>query len=323
MREWAKENNEDEEVPTEYDDVHTPETMKIKPQISIISPKNLATVSAPYVGVWAKAESKAGIDHIEYYWDGELQYTATTAPYKGTLEISKRLKKGSEHTIEAVVFDSLYRTNRSSIKVKIGDDKVNPMIEFAYPGDGVRLPVGTSMTTMVNAFDPNGDILKVEFYMDGELEHVVRQPPYLWQFMVPSDLGEHTIRAIAYDHAKNSAKAEIKIISKESDTISGGNSRILDPYKNESFDEGERILIKAYLNEEARDDLKELIILARQKDRKTIEVAKVPGDPETGGAYIYTFIWDSASVGVYDLQLKIILQDGKMRFSERIPIVVR
>jgi hypothetical protein len=264
-----------------------------------------------------------GVDHVEYYWDGELYDTATIAPYKGTIEISKRLKKGSEHTIKAIVYDSLYRSNQSSIKVKIGDDKVAPMIEFAYPGDGARLNANTSMTTMVNAFDPNGDILKVEFYMDGELENVVRQPPYLWQFMVPS-VGEHTIKAIAYDHAKNSAKAEINITSKESGTVlQGGNSRILEPYKNESFTEGRRVLIKAYLNEEAQDNLKELIVLAKRKGQRSIEVAKVLGDPETGGAYIYTFIWDSAPVGTYDLQLKIVLQDDKIRFSEKVPIVVR
>ena len=323
VRQWAEENDEDEIPPTEYDDVHTPETMKTKPEITIISPKNLATVSAPYIGVWADTEAKAGVNHVEYYWDGELQDTAFIAPYKGTLEISKRLKKGSEHTIKAIVFDSLYRSNQSSIEVKIGDDEVNPMVEFAYPGDGVRLNTGTSMTTLVNAFDPNGDILKVEFYMNGELEHVVRQPPYLWQFMVPSDLGTHTIRAIAYDHANNKAEDEITIISKESDTVLKGTSRILDPYENESFDEGERILIKVYLSEEAQANLKELNVLAKQADKKTIEIAKVLGDPEAGGAYTYTFIWDSAPAGTYELFLKIVLQDEKMRFSERVPIVVR
>ena len=180
------------------------------------------------------------------------------------------------------------------------------------------------MAAQVNAFDPNGDILKIEFYMDGELKDVVRQPPYLWQFGVPEEPGKYAIGAIVYDHAKNTAKAEIKIISKEpTTTISGGNSRILEPYKNESFHDGERILIQAALNKEAQDDLKELIVLAKQKGKRSIEVAKALGDPKGGGAYIYTFIWDSAPAGTYNLQLKIVLQNDKMRFSERVPIVVR
>ena len=198
------------------------------------------------------------------------------------------------------------------------------MIEFSYPGDGAKLNAGSSMVTQVNAFDPNGDILKIEFYMDGELKEVVRQPPYLWQFGVPEKLGSHTIKALAYDHAKNEGRAEIEIVSKEPTTIaSNGNSRILEPYKNESFHDGERILIQASLNKEAQEGLKELIVLAKQKGKRSIEVAKSLGDPETGGAYIYTFIWDSAPIGIYELQLKIVLQDGNMRFSGKVPIVVR
>ena len=105
--------------------------------------------------------------------------------------------------------------------------------------------------------------------------------------------------------------------------ITGSSFRILQPYKNASFDQGARVLIKAYLNEEAQDGLKELIVTARQKGKKTIEVAKVLGDEKTGGAYTYTFIWASAPAGTYDLAMKIILQNGKIRFSERVPIVVR
>jgi len=324
VRKWAKENDEDEPVPTEYDDVHTPENIKIKPEIRILSPGNLSTVSGPYLGVWLKIEAKAGVHHVEYYWDDELVDSSDRSPYKGTIEISKRAKKKSKHTIKAIVFDSLYRSNQSSVEVKIGEDKVAPQIEFAYPGDEARLNAGTSMAAMVNAFDPNGDILKIEFYMDGDFKEVVRQPPYLWQLDVPQQAGSHTIRAVAYDHARNKASAEIEIISKEPQNIlSGGNSRILEPYKNASYKEGSRIVIEAYLNDEAQEGLKELIVSAKQKGKRSIEVAKVMGDEKGGGAYIYTFIWDSAPAGTYELSMKIVLRDGKIRFSERVPIVVR
>ena len=63
--------------------------------------------------------------------------------------------------------------------------------------------------------------------------------------------------------------------------------------------------------------------MAKQKGEKTIDVAKATGDAETGGAYVYTFIWDTVPAGTYELSLKIVLQDGKIRFSERVPIVVR
>ena len=282
-------------------------------------------MSAPYIGVWVDINSPAGVAKVEYYWDGELYDTAEQSPFKGSLQISTRdNKKGSEHTIKAIVYDSFYRSSQSSAKVKIGTDKVAPVINFSYPGDGVKLDAGTSMATQVDAYDPNGDILKIEFYMDGDLTEIVRQPPYLWQFTVPGRGGSHTIQAIAFDHAKNSSKTEIQIISKESDaSLQGGASRILEPYRNQSFDEGKRALIKVYLNEDDREKLKELIVSAKQKGQKSVEIAKVPGDPDAGGAYIYTFIWDSVPAGTYELQMKVVLQDEKIRFSQRVPIVVR
>ncbi len=325
VRKWAKDNDQDEPVPTEYDDVHTAKTMKTKPKILISSPTSLSTVSAPIVGVWPEISSKSGVSHVEYYWDGELKDTATNPPFKGTIQLSKKgNKKGSKHTIKAIVFDDLYRSSQSSVKVKIGEDKTKPVINFTYPGDGVRLSAGSSMSTQVEAYDPNGDIFKVEFYMDGKLKHTVKQPPFVWQFAVPSQLGSHDLEAVAYDYSKNEAKAIIEVNTKESSTnVLSGQSRILEPSKNESFDEGGRIVIEAALNSEAQKNLKELTVLAKQKGKKSIEVAKVKGDEGTGGAYVYKFIWDSVPAGTYEISMKIVLQDGKLRFSGRVPIVVR
>jgi len=225
--------------------------------------------------------------------------------------------------IRAVVFDTLFRSNQSTVQVKIGSDTTPPTISFAYPENGVRLSAGASMATQVNATDSNGDIAKVEFSMDGKLQSTVRQAPYTWQFTVPMDAGEHTIDAVAYDYANNKASDKLTIVSGESDDNLAGVSRILEPFKNASFNEGGRVLIKAYLDEETRKNLKQLSVLSKRKDGKTSEIAKAIGDPKTGGAAIYTFIWDSVPSGTYDLSLKIVLSDGKMRFSEKTPIVVR
>lgn len=324
VRKWAEENDEDESIPTEYDDIHTPDALKTKPEITIKSPGSLATVSAPYIGVWPRISSKAGVSHVEYYWDGELKDTVSTPPYKGTIKISKRTKKKSEHTIKAIVFDTWYRSSQSSVKVKIGSDDVSPIVGFAYPGDGVKLDAGTSIAIQVDAFDPNGDVEKVEIYMDGDLKQTINTPPYLWQFIVPKEPGSYTMKAVAYDYAGNKGTEEIEINSREpGNVIFGNSSRILEPHENESFKEGDRILVKVYLNQEAQDELKELNVLAKQKGKRSITIAKQSGDPDAGGAYAYTFIWDSAPVGTYDLSLKIELQNGKLRFSERVAIVIR
>jgi hypothetical protein len=261
---------------------------------------------------------------VDYYWDDELLDTENRPPFKGSLKISdKDPKQGSSHNIKAVVFDTLYRTNESSVQVKIGSDTTPPTLSFAYPEEGVRLSAGSSMATQVNATDSNGDISKVEFLMDGQLQYTARQAPYVWQFTVPKTAGEHTIDAVAFDYSNNKSSAKLTIISGESDDNLAGISRILEPFKNASFGEGGKVLIKAYLDEETRPNLKQLIVTAKREGGKTSEVAKAIGDPKTGGAAIYTFIWDSVPAGTYELSLKIVLQDGNTRFSSKVPIVVR
>lgn len=319
VKKWAEENDEDAEIPTEYDDVHTAENMTEKPQITITSPSSRSTVSPPYVGVWVKISSPAGINKVEYYWNDELVHTAESSPYKGGIEISSKYKNGSSHTIKAIVYDELYRTSQSSITVKIGKDKINPIVDFVYPNDGAKLPIGASMAAQVDAKDSNGDILKVAFYMNNKLMDTVRKPPFVWQFTVPDSLGEHIIKAVAYDYAENKATKEITIKSIESEGSLSGISRVLEPAKNDSFNEGNRVLIKAYLADSERDNLKQVTILAKKdNNHRAMEITTASGNAQT-----FTFIWDSPSAGRYEIYFKVELGDGKLYFSKRVPVVVR
>ncbi|MBN1258842.1 transglycosylase domain-containing protein [Candidatus Peregrinibacteria bacterium] len=317
VRQWAKENNQDEVAPTEYDDVHTAENKGVKPEIRITSPVPQSTVSPPNVGVWAEINSAAGVAKVEYYFDNRLMSTATLPPFKGNLELGQKLKEGSIHTIKAIVFDELYRTNQSSVEVRVGPDELSPVVAFDYPANGVSLMAGSAFTAEVEARDADGDILKVDFYLDGELKATDHAPPYLWQFVVPDAFGEHTLEAAVYDYAKNEAKTLINITSKPSDGGDlSGSSRLISPAKNASYAAGTRVLIKAYVSE---TDAETVYVLGKKEGDKPFEIAKAAGSD----ASAYTFIWSGPSAGRYELQLKITLKDGKMRFSQKVPVVVR
>jgi len=318
VRKWAEENNEDDIAPTEYDDVHTAATNKEKPSVIIKTPTNLSIVSPPSVGILVDVSSKSGINYVEYYWDGALIDTSRLSPYKGVINIPKGTKNGSEHTIKAIVYDAVYNTNQSSISVKVDKDTIAPIMKFIYPGDGIGVSVGSSIPIHADAYDTNGDISRVEFYIDGKLKYTDRVTPYIWQFIVPQTPGVYTIHATAYDYANNKTQSTIILNAKEpSPTAQSGNSRIIEPYKNQSFNAGKNILIQVALNKKDRANLKELIVTARKKG-KIIKVAETKSS-----ASAYTFIWNKVHAGTYDLQFKTVLKDGKMRFSERVPVVVR
>jgi hypothetical protein len=177
------------------------------------------------------------------------------------------------------------------------------------------------MATQADAYDSNGDILKVEFEINGKLVESIRKPPYLLQFTVPVQLGEHQISATAYDHAGNQKTTMLKIESREDRDTLSGDTRILQPGANASFRQGERVLIKIYVGNNDRSTLSDLYVLAKQESGLPQEIAHVSGSDN--GASAYTFIWDSPPAGRYEFFLKLALDDGKLRFSKRVPIVVR
>jgi len=322
VREWAKENNQDETPPTEYDDVHTADIMNIKPKIEIRSPKTQSSISSPAVGVWVDINSPAGVSKVDYYFDDEFIKSISTSPYKGSILISKKLKQGSVHTIKAVVFDELFRSSQSSVQVKIGEDDIAPSVRFAYPTGGTTLTSGSLMSTQIDAYDSNGDIKKVDFYIDGEKLHSLNKPPYIFQFNVSENSDYMKLKAVAYDYSNNSREAEINIDVKSSSNLDlSGTFKITKPRKNAVYNQGDRVLVGVYLDEDTRKNIKELILLSKKSKGRPSEISKLQID--SGGAQSYTFIWDNPQAGQYELYLKIVLNDDKIRFSQKVPMIVR
>lgn len=322
VRAWAVANGEDEEPPTEYDDVHTADTMDSKPQITITSPVSKSEISPPSLSIWVDISSPAGVKKVDYFFDEALADTATSAPFTGNFAISKSLKNGSEHTIQAIVYDELYRSSQSTVSVKIGTDETPPIVSFVYPSDGAILTPGASVGVQLEARDPNGSVEKVSFYLDGQLKKEDVSAPFNWQLTVPSKKGNYDLKAIAYDYAGNKTGESIMIKVDEDEVILSGDSRILLPQSNDNLDEGGQVLIKAFVSEGDRASLADVIILTKKSGQLPEEIAKISMTDEAGSS-TYSVIWDSPPAGTYEIYLKLVLKDGKLRFSKKVPVVVR
>ncbi|MFH0838068.1 MAG: Ig-like domain-containing protein, partial [Patescibacteria group bacterium] len=322
VRAWAVANKEDEQPPTEYDDVHTAETMDAKPQITITSPKSKSEVSPPSLSVWVDISSPAGVEKVDYYFDDTLADTATAAPFTGNFAIAKSLKNGSEHNIKAIIYDELYRSSQSSISVKIGTDETPPIVSFVYPADGAALTAGTSISVQLDARDPNGSVKKVNFYLDGQMQKEDTSAPFNWQLTVPGEKGDHGLQAVACDQAGNKTSESITIRVDEETVELSGSSRILLPRDNADLKEGDQVLVKAFVSEDDRNNLADIYFLAKKAGQLPIEIAKI-NSANSVGAATYSVIWNSPPSGTYELYLKIVLTDGKLRFSKKVPVVVR
>ena len=114
----------------------------------------------------------------------------------------------------------------------------------------------------------------------------------------------------------------ISIKVEEEDSSLSGNSRLLAPRDNATLNEGDQILLKAFISEGDRDALEDIYFLVKKSGQLAEEIASVSASNNTGSS-TYSVIWDSPPAGTYELYLKIVLEDGKLRFSKKVPVVVR
>lgn len=107
--------------PTDYDNIHTPETAANAPSIGITSPSPQSTLTFGNITIEVQLEAKNGVATVEFYLDDKKEFSAKGSPYKGHLSLPKFLKPGSKHLIVAKIIDSLGYSSQSAIEIKIGE----------------------------------------------------------------------------------------------------------------------------------------------------------------------------------------------------------
>lgn len=108
--------------PTEYDNIHTAETAKNVPSISILNPASQSIVPHGNVSIEVSVSAPNGVATVEFYLDDKKSFFTTTAPYSGKVNLTKFLKSDSKHLIVAKVIDSLGYGNQSAVEIKIAND---------------------------------------------------------------------------------------------------------------------------------------------------------------------------------------------------------
>ncbi len=106
--------------PTEYDNVHTEETAASAPSVNIISPSSNTFVDYGNFSVEIDLEANNGVKIVEYFIDDQRRYFTTSAPYTGSLHISKFFSKNSKHLLVVKVIDELGYSAQSAIEIKVG-----------------------------------------------------------------------------------------------------------------------------------------------------------------------------------------------------------
>lgn len=101
----------------------------------------------------------------------------------------------------------------SAIGCEKKDDNEKPTISFLQPATNSIISNDTLISFLVEPFDADGTIDRVEFVNNGTLVHTITESPWLYNWSISSerDRGLFKISAIAFDNQGATGEAEIQI----------------------------------------------------------------------------------------------------------------
>jgi plastocyanin len=163
------------------------------PTVSLTGPANGAAFSTTdTITFSANASDDAGVNRVEFYSDGGLIGTATSAPYQVTATLP-----AGQHTITAKAFDGPgLSTTSGSVSITVNAANQAPTVTLTAPSNNATFSTTDTITFTANASDDAG-VNRVEFYSDGNLIGTDTSAPYSVTAALAA--GAHTITAKAFD----------------------------------------------------------------------------------------------------------------------------
>lgn len=181
------------------------------PTVSVTSPLEGATVSGK-VSTGVNASDDVGVVKVEFYADGSLLTTVTSAPYAALWDTTI-YPNNSAHTLTAKAYDAAGNQANSTISVTVSDI-TPPAVVVTYPTNGATVPKNSTVTITANASDVSG-IGKVEFYVNNSLKCTDTASAYSCNWFVPAKPRvSYNLQAKAYDTAGNISTSSITVTSK-------------------------------------------------------------------------------------------------------------
>lgn len=149
-------------------------TVNAAPSVSLTSPSNGASGVAPAIFTLAAtaSDSDGSISKVEFYSNGSLVDSDTTAPYSTSYT---GVGSGS-YTITAKAYD-----NRNAVTTSGGvaiSVNAAPTVSLSTPSNGATGTAPAIFTVTATANDSDGSVAKVEFFTNGALFATDTTSPY-------------------------------------------------------------------------------------------------------------------------------------------------
>ena len=143
IKSWANDpkrgNWTDEMPPKDYDDVHT---IKNKPVIEIISPRNKDIVESANIKIKTRIEAKNNIRQVDFFFDEDFLGSKVNAPYEWSFTLADKNNFSGRHKLTVKAYDvylnsseksvNLY-TNIDGLSATNNEEKIEPKLTLFNP----------------------------------------------------------------------------------------------------------------------------------------------------------------------------------------------
>ncbi len=124
-----------------------------------------------------------------------------------------------------------------------GSDNRPPAVALTAPADGEVFDVGTAVDFRVAATDSDGDVVQVDYYLDGMRAASLSQGPFSYRYDGLS-VGPHRLHAVAFDNEGAETESE-GIVFEVRDGTGELSVRLTQPAPSARFLLGSRVVLAA------------------------------------------------------------------------------
>ncbi len=270
-----------------------------QPSVTLTSPANGAVVTLPAaVTLSATASDAEGVNRVDFYANGALVSTRTTAPYSASWSPS-----AGTYSVVARVVDSDGVAVDSSAATIVANSP--PSVSITAPANGsvVQGPLGSTVL-VASASDADGSVANVQFWLNGvTLIGQVNAPPYqyAWNGL---GVGTWSVTARATDNrgaTTTSAPISIRVNAQPAVSLTGPSTGTL-------LTAPASVTLTATASD--AEGLNRVEFLAN---------GGIVGSSTTAP---YTFAWSGVAAGNYSLQARAVDNDGGVATSSAATLVV-
>ena len=275
-----------------------------KPTVSITSPANGATFTAPAnITIKASASDSDGtVSKVEFFRGNTKLGEDVSSPYSFAWD---NVGMGS-YTLTARAMDNEGGTKTSSVAITVNSANSNPTVNITNPANGATFTAPANITINASASDSDGTVSKVEFFRGNTKVGEDVSSPYSFA-LSNVGVGSYTLTARAMDNDGGTKTSSVAI------TVNAVNGTptvsITSPANGATLMSPADITIKANASDSDGN------IAKVEFFRGTTKLGEDSSSP-------YSFLWSNANAGSYNLTAKATDNDGGTKTSSAVAITV-